>query len=170
MTTLYEFQEQFPDDDACLHWIMVSRYGGTRLDCPKCERASKFHRVKQQRNYVCQWCGHHIYPCVGTPMERSHLPLHKWFYTMFLFASSRHGVAAKELERQLGVSYKTAWRMAHKIREHMADTDGEWPLGRGGGDIEADETHWRPYYGRKARARRTEQNGRIRDSNVVATS
>ena len=71
------------------------------------------------------------------------LPLHKWFYAMFLFSTSRHGVPAKELERQLDVSYPTAWRMAQKIREHMAETDGEWPLGGGGGrgDVEADETY-----------------------------
>ena len=71
-------------------------------------------------------------------MERSHTSLHKWFYAMFLFSTSRHGVAAKELERQLGVTYKTAWRMAHKIRKYMARVDGENPLG---GVIEADETY-----------------------------
>lgn len=54
---------------------------------------------------------------LGTITERSHTSLHKWFYAMFLFSTSRHGVAAKELERQLGVTYKTAWRMAHKIRK-----------------------------------------------------
>ena len=75
-------------------------------------------------------------------MERTHLPLHKWFYAMFLFSTSRHGVAAKELERQLDIPYKTAWRMAHEIRKYMARVDGEWPLGgTGGGDIEADETY-----------------------------
>ena len=71
-------------------------------------------------------------------MERTHLPLHKWFYAMFLFSTSRHGVAAKELERQLDIPYKTAWRMAHEIRKYMAKVDGEWPLD---GDIEADETY-----------------------------
>ena len=76
-------------------------------------------------------CGHHLHPTVGTPMERTHLPLHKWFYAMFLFTTSRHGVAAKELERQLDIPYKTAWRMAHEIRKYMARVDGEWPLGGG---------------------------------------
>ena len=71
-------------------------------------------------------------------MERTRLPLHKWFYAMFLFSTSRHGVAAKELERQLGIPYKTAWRMAHEIRKYMAEVDSEWPLD---GDIEADETY-----------------------------
>lgn len=138
MTSFYDFQQQFPDDAACLHQIMVSRYGGTRFECPKCERDSKFHRMKKQRNYVCQWCGHHIYPCVGTPMERSRTPLHKWFFAIFLFSTSRHGIAAKELQRQIKVTYKTAWRMAHEIRKYMAEVDGEGPLN---GTIEADETY-----------------------------
>ena len=138
MTSFYEFQKQFPNDEACLHKIMVSRYGGTRLECPKCKRNSKFHRMKNQRNYVCQYCGHHIYPCVGTPMERSRIALHKWFFAIFLFSTSRHGVAARELQRQLKVTYKTAWRMAHEIRKYLADVDGEAPLG---GLIEADETY-----------------------------
>ena len=136
--TFYQFQKQFPNDDACLHQIMVSRYGGTQLACPKCHRDSKFHRMKRQRNYVCQWCGHHLYPCVGTPMERSRTSLHKWLFAMYLFSTSRHGIAAKELERQLEVSYKTAWRMAHEIRKYMAEVDGEIPLK---GTVEADETY-----------------------------
>lgn len=136
--TFYQFQKQFPTDDACLHQIMVSRYGGTQLVCPKCQRDSKFHRMKRQRNYVCQWCGHHLYPCVGTPMERSRTSLHKWLFAMYLFSTSRHGIAAKELQRQLEVSYKTAWRMAHEIRKYMAEVDGEVPLK---GTVEADETY-----------------------------
>ena len=141
MTTFYEFQQQFPDDEACLKRIMAERYGGTELDCPKCGVFSKFYRLTRDRAYLCQHCKHHIYPTVGTIMERSRTPLHKWFYAMHLFSTSRHGVAAMELKRQLGVTYKTAWRMAHQIRKHMANTDGEWPLGGGASDIEADETY-----------------------------
>ena len=97
-TSFYEFQQQFPDDEACLKRIMIERYGGTELDCPKC----------------------------GV------------FYAMFLFSTSRHGVAAKELERQLQIPYKTAWRMAHEIRKYMAQVDDEIPLR---GEVEADETY-----------------------------
>ncbi len=142
MTTFYQFQRRFPDDEACLHHLMVTRYGSTETDCPKCGQHGKFYRLTRDRAYLCQHCKHHIYPCVGTPMERSRTPLHKWFYAIYLFSTSRHGVSAKELQRQLGVTYKTAWRMSHLIRKHMADTDGEWPLGgSGGGDVEADETY-----------------------------
>ena len=138
MTTFYEFQKMFPDDEACLKRIMLERYNGTELDCPKCGAFGKFYRMTKERGYVCEHCGHHLFPCVGTPMERSRTPLHKWFFAIFLFTTSRHGVAAKELERQLGVTYKTAWRMAHEIRKYMARVDGETPLG---GVVEADETY-----------------------------
>ena len=141
MTSFYEFQRQFPDDEACLEHLMKVRYGGTEIDCPKCGAHGRFYREKRDPAYICQHCKHHIFPCAGTFMHRTHLPLHKWFYAMHLFAVSRNGVAAKELERALEISYPTAWRMAHKIREHMAETDGEWPLGGPGGDVEADETY-----------------------------
>ena len=138
MTTFYEFQQQFPDDEACLKRIMVERYGGTELDCPKCGVHGNFYRMTRERAYVCQHCKHQLHPTVGTIMERSSTPLHKWFYAMFLFTTTRHGVPAKELQRQLGVTYKTAWRMGHEIRKYMARVDGETPLG---GIVEVDETY-----------------------------
>ena len=138
MTSFDDFQQQYSDDEACLKRIMFERYGGTELDCPKCGVFGKFYRMTKERGYVCQHCGHHLHPTVGTPMERTRLPLHKWFYAMFLFSTSRHGVAAKELERQLQIPYKTAWRMAHEIRKYMAQVDDEIPLG---GGVDADETY-----------------------------
>ena len=148
MLTFYEFQQRYPDDEACLEQIMVSRYGGLEFDCRVCGEFSRFYRMTTTRAYVCQHCKDHLHPTAGTFMHRTHLPLHKWFYAMYLFSTSKHGVAAKELERQLGVSYKCAWRMAHQIRKYMAETDGEWPLG-GGGPVEADET----YVGGKVKGR-----------------
>ena len=74
----------------------------------------------------------------GTPFERSRTPLQKWFYAMYLFTTSRHGVPAKELQRQLGVTYKTAWRMGHEIRKYMARVDGDDGLS---GHVEIDETY-----------------------------
>ncbi len=75
---------------------------------------------------------------VGTPFEDSRTPLQLWFYAIYLFTTSRHGVPAKELERQLGVTYKTAWRMADQIRKHIANVDSELALD---GDVEVDETY-----------------------------
>jgi transposase-like protein len=92
--------------------------------CPSCERAANWYRIKAERAYSCQWCGHHLHPTVGTPFEQTRTPLQLWLYAIHLFTTTRNGVAAKELERQLGVTYKTAWRMAGLIREHMANVDG----------------------------------------------
>jgi transposase-like protein len=74
---------------------------------------------------------------VDTPFERSRTSLQKWFFAMYLFTTSRHGVPAKELQRQLGVTYKCAWRMGHEIRKYMTDVDGD---GQYGGHVELDET------------------------------
>lgn len=135
--TIREFFQKFPDDETCLNHIFEVRFGQGHV-CPKCEKASKWYRIKAERAYSCQWCGHHLHPTVGTPFAKSRTPLQLWFYAIYLFTSTRHGVSAKELQRQLGVTYKTAWRMGHEIREHMADVDGEEPLS---GHVEADEAY-----------------------------
>jgi len=135
--TFKEFFKTFPDDETCLDHLMGVRYGFEHT-CRKCERASKFSRVSSQRAYACQFCGDHVYPCVDTPFEKSRTSLQTWFYAIYLFTTSRHGVSAKELQRQLGVTYKCAWRMGHEIRKHMADVDGEDGLS---GIVEVDETY-----------------------------
>jgi len=76
-------------------------------------------------------------PC-RVQLHGYHTPLAKWFYAIYLFTTTRHGVPAKELQRQLGVSYPTAFRMAHLIRQHMAGVDGDTRLG---GHVELDETY-----------------------------
>lgn len=134
--TVQDFFKMFPDDDACLAHLFNVRFGDLAT-CPKCEKETKFHRLAKEKAYACQWCGHHIHPMKGTPFEASHTPLQKWFYAMYLFTTTRHGVAAKELQRQLSVTYKTAWRMAHEIRKYMAIVDGDPPMS---GHVEADET------------------------------
>ncbi len=135
--SVLEFFKQFPDDDACLEHLMETRYG-KQLVCPKCEKDSKFHRVTGRPVYACQYCGHHISPMAGTPFEKSRTPLQKWFYAVYLFTTSRHGVPAKELQRQLSVTYKTAWRMGHEIRKYMGEVDGDDGLS---GHVEVDETY-----------------------------
>lgn len=137
--TINQFRREFPNDDACLDRIMQMRYGKTTV-CPKCEKESKFHRVTGRRQYACQWCSYQIAPCAGTVFEKSRTSLSDWFYAMYLFTSSRHGVPAKELERQLGVTYKTAWRMAHQLRKLMQQADNGGSGGQLSGHVEIDET------------------------------
>lgn len=136
--TIDEFFKRFPDNDACLEHLMEVRYGKT-FECPKCTKTGLFHRIKKIPAYACSSCGNHIHPMAGTPFEKSRTSLRKWFYALYLFTTSRHGVAAKELQRQLGVTYKCAWRMGHEIRKYMADVDGTGNMG-GGAIVEMDET------------------------------
>ena len=137
--TTAAFFKQFPDDEACLAHLFTVRFG-QGFACPSCERPSNWYRIKAERAYSCQWCGHHLHPTVGTPFEQTRTPLQLWFYAMHLFTTTRHGVSGKELQRQLGVTYKTAWRMAKHIREHMADVDGDVPIGGFMKRVECDET------------------------------
>ena len=135
--TVTDFFKRFPDDDSCLNHLMSTRFG-FELKCPKCDKKGKFSRIRKQPAFQCAWCGHHIHPMAGTPFERSRTPLQKWFYAMYLFTTTCHGVSGKELQRQLGVTYKCAWRMGHKIRKFMASTDGDGPLS---GHVEIDEAY-----------------------------
>jgi transposase-like protein/predicted RNA-binding Zn-ribbon protein involved in translation (DUF1610 family) len=137
--TFKQFQAQFPNDDSCLDEIMLRRYG-EKPTCPGCGVVeTKFHRITGRRAYACQWCGHHVYPCVGTPFEKSSTPLTLWFHAMYLMTATRNGVSAKELERQLGVTYKCAWRIGHELRKLMGGkNDANPPLA---GHVEVDETY-----------------------------
>lgn len=128
-----DFDAQFPDDAACLDFIFRARYAGHTCECG---HKDCFHRRTKRRAYECAWCGSQIYPTAGTIFHKSETSLKSWFFAIFLFAKSKNGVAAKELQRQLGVTYKTAHRMGHKIRELMA-ADGELFAGV----VEADETY-----------------------------
>jgi transposase len=132
-----EFMRTYPDDAACMDFLWRNRYApdGSHADCPKCERERKFHRVACRPSYSCDSCGHHIHPTAGTIFHKSSTSLHLWFFAMYVMTSTRCGVSAKQLERELGVTYKTAWRMFNKIRTQlMADDSG--PLS---GDVEVDE-------------------------------
>lgn len=132
-----EFFERFPDDDACLEHIMSVRYG-LKHPCDKCLNLSTFHRLANRPAYSCAHCGHHVYPCAGTIFQDSRTSLQIWFYAIYLFVATRHGVSGKELQRTLGVTYKTAWRMGQQIRQLMSKADGFEMLQ---GHVELDEAY-----------------------------
>jgi transposase len=138
--TFKDFQKLYPTDAACLEKLMEVNFGGTEIVCPACNKDSKFHRLVERRAYVCQWCGHHVYPAAGTIFHKSRTPLTTWFFVMYLMTSTRHGVAAKEVQRQTGVTYKCAWRMCDELRKLMASADFGGPLGGEGKHVEIDET------------------------------
>ena len=138
-----EFMREFPDDSACLDYLWRTRYAedGENAECPKCKQVRPFKRyeTKQRRqSWTCTACGHHIHPTAGTIFHKSSTSLHLWFYAIYLVSSSRCGIAAKQLERELGVNYKTALRMLHKIREDLMEQDYTGPLS---GDVEVDSAY-----------------------------
>ena len=126
--TIEQFRERFPDDDACLGFLFKKNYGNL-LNCPKCGREPNFKRVKNRRAYQCSTCAFHIYPTAGTVWHQSTIPLSYHFYACYLFTTTRNGVAAKELERQLNICYKTALRMAHQIKRLMGNRETKKLLG-----------------------------------------
>jgi len=135
--TVREFFARFPDDDACLTHVMEVRYG-LRHVCRKCGVEGTFHKLADRRAFSCAHCGDHVYPCAGTIFQDSRTPLQVWFYAIYLFVTTRHGVSGKELERTLGVTYKTAYRMGMQIRKLMAKADGFAMLK---GHVEMDEAY-----------------------------
>src|SRR3989344_4777494 len=123
--SISDFQREFPNDDVCLEYIFRNKF----------PHAQGYYRVRGRKAYADKY-GAQIYPLAGTIFEKSDTPLTKWFYAIFLFSSSKNGVAAKELQRQLGVTYKCAWRIGFEIRSLMKQ-------GRGllDGTVEVDETY-----------------------------
>jgi len=140
--TLKDFQRQFPNDTVCLEWLRNRLYP-EGIYCEKCEAVTKHHRVVSRPSYSCDRCGHHVHPTAGTIFHKSPTPLTTWFYAIYLMAQTRCGISAKQIQRETGVTYKTAWRMFKQIRS-MLEEDAT-PLGGKGKGVEIDET----YYGGK---------------------
>lgn len=142
--TVHEFNRQFPTDAACLEYLKTARWPNG-IPCPNCKRVTPHHRLNKRPAYSCDYCGHHVYPLAGTIFHKSPTKLQSWFHAMFLMASTRCGISAKQLERELGVTYKTAWRMFKQVRLLMDEAIS--PLT---GQVEADES----YFGGRRRGKR----------------
>jgi transposase-like protein len=136
-----DFNNEFPDDSACLEYIKEQRWPDGMAPCLTCRKITKHHRVGNRTAYACQSCGHHIYPLAGTIFEKSTTSLRTWFYAMYLMGSTRCGISAKQIQRETGVTYKTAWRIFRQVRSLLSDDD----LQLEGPTVEVDEM----YYGGK---------------------
>ena len=118
-----QFFARFPDEQACLDHIMAVRFGGTKLDCQSCGAVgAEYHKLRDRRVYACPHCLFQIAPTAGTILQDTRTPLVSWFYAMYLFCTTRHGVSSKELQRQLGVTYKCAYRIGMQIKKLTANT------------------------------------------------
>ena len=125
---LRDFLRDFPDDEACLQWLWRQRYSqdGSHAFCERCEGETAFKRytTKQQRqNWTCTACGLHVHPTAGTIFHKSSTGLHLWFYAVYLMTSTHCGISAKQLERELGVTYKTGHRIFKMIRAQLRAPD-----------------------------------------------
>lgn len=101
----------------------------------KCQRVTKHYKDRNRRSYSCGVCGKHMHPTAGTIYHRSRVPLTDWFYAVYMMSSNKAGTSAMQIQRELGVTYKTAWRMMHQIRTMMDAPDV--PLED---EVEIDET------------------------------
>ena len=118
-----EFMREFPDDETCLGWLKGHRFPDG-IECVNCEKVTPHYRVKSRPSYSCQNCGHHVHPTEGTIFEKSSTSLHLWFQAIYLMSSTRCGVSAKHIEREIGVTYKTAHRMCKLIRTLLVNMEG----------------------------------------------
>lgn len=134
--TVKHFNERFPDDNSCLDYMFDLAYGQMPA-CPKCGVASpNYYRVKNRKCYECKDCANQIHPLANTIFHKSSTSLKDWFYVVFLFSVAKNGVSAKEVERHLGVTYKTAWRIAKQVRTLMLESNTLLS-----GVVETDETY-----------------------------
>ncbi len=136
--TVRDFNKEFPNDVACLDYIKEQRWPGGVTECAKCGVERKHHRVNGRTAYACDHCGNHIYPLAGTIFEKSTTSLRLWFYAAYLMGSTRCGISAKQIQRETGVTYKTAWRMFRQIRSLLPESD----LQLEGPTVEIDETYY----------------------------
>lgn len=155
MYSLMEFEREFPDDVACLEYLM-SRLYPDGIYCPKCARVTKHHRLRNRPAYSCQFCGRHEYPLKGTIFQGSSTSLYIWFRAIYLMASTRCGISAKQLERETGVSYPTAHRMFKQIRSLLGQDLDRWF-----GTVEVDEAYFggRPQWKHRQRLQGTGRPG-----------
>lgn len=150
----------FQDEDAAREALEAVRWPHGP-NCPHCGNADS-DKISKGRGkasrpglYYCAACNGQFTVTVGTVMERSKVPLSKWLLAMHLMGASKKGVSAHQLHRMLGVTYKTAWFMAHRIREAMRDDDGG-PIGGEGKTVEVDET----YFGAKDHVTKRTKHGK----------
>lgn len=139
--TKKHFDRMFPDDATCLDWLFRRFFPDGMPHCEKCGKKTKHHRVASRPSYSCDYCGHHVHPTADTIFHKSPTPLTTWFYAVYLMASTRCGISAKQIERETGVTYKTAWRMFKQIRSMLEEETNPFggPESHG---VEMDETYY----------------------------
>ncbi len=131
----FEFQRRFQTNDQCIEYLKTTRFpDGFR--CPRCGHAESYW-IDTRKLFQCKRCRHQTSLMAGTVFHRSHLPLWKWFWAIYMIGTDKRGCSAKHLERMLEIPYSTAWPLLHKIRDAMRERDTRYVLGH---VVEMDET------------------------------
>jgi transposase-like protein len=153
----------FHDENAAREWLEARIWANGRF-CPHCGAVdqSTLLRGKSHRPglYQCNSCREPFTVTVGTIYERSHIPLNKWLAATHLMMASKKGISAMQVHRMLGISYKTAWFLCHRIRESLRDTKLDTPLGGQNKVVEADETWIGGKEGNKHKSKRRTDGAR----------
>jgi len=153
----------FTNEDAAVAHMEKDRWGDAPF-CPHCGSLNvhKMAGETQAGMWLCNDCRDKFTVRTGTVFARSHIPLHKWLLATHLMASSKKGISAHQLHRMLGITYKSAWFMSHRIREAMAPAADAPRLGGAGKVVEADEMFL-------AKSRKTRSKGTYRTAHAVLT-
>ena len=139
----YEFLKRFPDEKAARAYLEYRRWHGSPI-CPHCGSVERIQTRKVEGYFRCLACKTDFTVRTGTIFERSHVPLDKWLYAMYLLATARKGISSLQLSKELGVTQKTAWFMLQRLREACGndrDDDDDDSNGFLRGVVEADETY-----------------------------
>ncbi len=121
---LSQFLKLFPSDEACIEEIRKLRFP-KGIACHHCQKITKHYKIADRTAYSCEYCRSQTYPLAGTIFEKSATPLRLWFYAMFLMTLTKAKISTRQLQKELGVTYKTAWRMHHAIKELMKLNNGD---------------------------------------------
>jgi transposase-like protein len=134
----YEFLKQFPDETAARTYLEACRWKGSPTR-PHCGNVDRVQVRKVVGYFRCLACKEDFTVRTGTIFERSHIPLDKWLYAMYLISTARKGISSMQISKELGITQKSAWLMLQRIREACGNgTDGGGLLS---GIVEADETY-----------------------------
>jgi predicted DNA-binding transcriptional regulator YafY len=112
------------DNESCIEWLKNQRYPNG-IECPICKRITKHHKVSHKPCYACDNCGHQVYPAAGTIFHKSATPLKIWFNVIRQMTDSKRRFTAKDIQKEYGVTYKTAWRMLRILREYFVENQSE---------------------------------------------
>jgi transposase len=122
--TYSQFLNRFPTDDACLEEFKKLRFPNG-IFCNNCKKITKHYKLKNRTAFSCINCRSQIFPLTGTIMEKTTTPLRIWFFAIFIMTHSRAKISIRQLCEELGVTYKTAWRMYRDIKFYMALNNGD---------------------------------------------